>query len=148
MSTKTKAAVKEKEMTISMYEAYFLQGDINSCAKAGVGADTFLKLIELLSSLEEIGAKRYNAVKAVMNAYGITKPVASAQGGVEWAFKGHPKEQEIVEKVKAVNNQKVTLKPVKFMSAEELHQFTSLKPDMKPFTMGEILSLSKVLLDK
>jgi len=65
-----------------------------------------------------------------------------------WPYQKHPKKDEILEKLAALNKQMVKLSPVKFISVEDFRLFTSKDATGQPISMGDIVALSKILMKR
>jgi len=126
---------------VANVEVWSINERIKRCVNTGLNPDAFLKYIELSLCIEELIGKRNKAITILMNSYDIMKAELSGNMMV-WPYQKHPKKDEILEKLAAINEQMVKLMPVKFISAEEFHSFTSGQ------AMGDVVSLSKILMKR
>jgi hypothetical protein len=135
------ATEAEVPFEVTNMEVWSISESIKRCANTGLSPDAFLKYIELSLHLEELISKRNKALTLLMNSYEIMKPEL-IDNMLVWPYQKHPKKNEILEKLSAINKQMVKLTPVKFIPKAEFQSITS----SYPFTMGEIVSLSKILV--
>jgi hypothetical protein len=132
---------------IANLEAWSLNERLKRCVNTGLSPEAFLQYIELSLLLEELINKRNKAITMLMNSYEIMKTEQVGDMMV-WPFQKHPKKDEILEKLHAINNQMVKLSPVKFISPEEFQEFTSKDSSGQPIAMGDVVSLSKILMKR
>jgi hypothetical protein len=132
---------------VSNLECWNISEMLKRCVNTGLDPDAFLKYIELSLLLEEIIAKRNKAITMLMNSYDITKPEL-VENMFIWPYQKHPKKNEILEKLTAINKQMVKLMPVKFIPATDFQAFTAKDVSGQPIAMGDVVSLSKILMKR
>ena len=137
----------EATFEVQNIEVWNISEMLKRCANTGLDPDAFVKYIELSLLLEELTNKRNKAVTMLMNSYEIMKPEA-IDNVMVWPYQKHPKKDEILEKLAALNKQMVKLSPVKFISVEDFRLFTSKDATGQPISMGDIVALSKILMKR
>jgi hypothetical protein len=140
-------AEAEASYEVTNIEIWNISEMLKRCANTGLDPDAFLKYIELSLLLEELTNKRNKAVTLLMNSYEIMKPEL-VDNLMVWPFQKHPKKDEILEKLSALNKQIVKLTPVNFILPEDFQVLTSKDSSGNPMSMGEIVALSKILMKR
>jgi len=146
MKSQIKETPKIASKSLTNAEIFTLSFALKNSLNMGLGADSFLNYIELSLKVDEISKARAKAIKLLMNGYGIKEPKFINGHQLGWVYDKHPKKVEITEKLDAISKVEHLVSPTNFMSGEEFKIFTSAGINGKPLDMGNVVSLSKILL--
>jgi len=138
-------------MEVEVRSVTELQSLMSACVNSGLDADVFLDFIDLKLCVDQIVENRKEAIKILMNSYGIMNPekhVLANRTEVAWSYRKHKKAAEIEVKLAAINKRKVRLSPVKFIPHGQFHAFTTRSTGSGPLAFNVIVKLQKYLLKR
>jgi len=145
--TIAEAEVVEPAFEVSNIEVWNISETLKRCVNTALSPEQFVNFIELSLQLEELVSKRNKVITMLMNSYEIMKP-EQVDNMMVWAYQKHPKKDEILEKLSAINKQMVKLTPVKFIPPAEFQAFTAKDISGQPISMGDVVALSKILMKR
>lgn len=125
---------------VTVLEGHNLSMALRGTRNNGLSSESFLSFLHLKRLVDGVSMKREEAMKILMDGYGIKVSNDPIRGGHFYKYDKHPSAKQITEKLEAINNEKIELKHTSFMSPEEFYEFT------KRMDWDQIEMMAKYLL--